>query len=117
MKVMSGSREIKFDDIMQVAENTFRSILQDAEFHVGTFFPIKSGDLRNSVKYIDDKANLRAIVNSTAEHAIYVEKMSGVNWTNPLTSDQPHHELKKYLKFKFAELLRDNFKSIGIDVI
>lgn len=117
MKVMSGSREIKFDDIMQVADNTFRSILQDAEFHVGTFFPIKTGDLRNSVKYIDDKTNLRAIVNSTAEHAIHVENMSGVNWTNPLTTDKPHRELKKYLKMKFVELLRDNFRAIGIQVM
>lgn len=115
-------------------------IRQRGDTHIMTYFPEKTGNMKstiianrtvtkNAVRYSAEKViELRQnpgrwvvhrAVRMTQDkrYAKFVEYMTGVNWTNPLTIEHPMTTLKRYMKTIIKSSYNDVARIYGLRVV
>lgn len=100
--------------IVEAKQAAARRVVDFMYDWAATFFPRKTGYLLSTFEVLPLQNKI--LLKVGAHYASFVNKMTGVNWTNPLTVEHFFTEAVKIAKRMYAEFFFEEMRNAGLDV-
>lgn len=118
-RIYSGTVDLPFIEqaIATGVEYFFQNITRLVEDYVWSFWPQDTGAYAEAIiNSIHRIGNSLYIDGSSIPYAMAVEMMASVDWTNPLTKEQPVAALRQFIKEMVQKLLGQAILQQGLMV-